>query len=211
MSHRDLHGEQAIRLGRAYQHAWATQAPQSIKWNWEQAVYLLSVAKQKSKPKVVGESIVYDWRKSSTHWTLADGFGSVTMFDKGVVTGGVSTGRDERGQPWIMASIGNWRSLGDEQLWRYDRAITSLSCGDWRCFYTLPPLNVLTPVLREFLPDFEVRLWFVMAGDTPTIELDQGRAQLPADKLSTVDGAKQLLRRFERAGGFEKWHLTIVK
>lgn len=211
MSYRDLHGEQAIRLGRAYQQAWAVQAPASVRWDWEQAVYLLSVAKQKGKPRVAGESIVYDSRKSNTHWTLADGSATVTMFDKGIVTGGVATGRDERGSPWLMVSVGNWRSLSDEQIWRYDRAITSLSCGDWRCFYKMPPLNVLSSVLRETLPDCEVRLWFVMAGDTPTIELDQGRAVLPADKLSTVDGAKQLLRKFERAGGFEKWHLTIVK
>lgn len=210
VSHRDLHGEQAIRLGRAYQQRWAIQAPASIKWDWEQALYLLSVAKQKSKPRVVGESIVYDWRKSSTHWTLADGFGSVTMLDKGIVTGGVSTGRDEYKRPWIMVRIGNWHSLSDEQVWRYDRAITSLACGDWRCFYKLPPINVLSRILCPFVPDTEVRLWYVMAGDTPTMALDSSIV-VSHEKQAIIDGAKHLLRKFEQAGGMEKWHLSIVK
>lgn len=210
MSHRDLHGEQAIRLGRAYQQAWATSAPQSIKWDWEQAVYLLSVAKQKSKPRVVGDSIVYDWRKSSTHWTLADGHASVTMLDKRVVTGGVSTGRDEYQKPWLMVRIKDWQSLGEEQIWRYDRAITSLSCGDWRCFYKMPPLNVLTRILAPFVPATEIRLWYVMAGSTPTLALDSAIV-VSHEHQAVVDGAKHLLRKFERAGGLEKWHLSIVK
>lgn len=210
MSARDLHGEQAIRLGRAFQQAWATQAPQSIKWNWEQAAYLLSVCKQKSKPRIVGESIVYDWRKSSTHWVLADGYASVTMFDKRAVAGCVSTGRDEYQKPWLMVRIGNWRSLSSEQVWRYDRAITSLSCGDWRCFYKMPPLNVLSRILGPHVPETEVRLWYVMAGNTPTLSLDSA-VVVQSEQQAAVDAAKDLLRKFERAGGFEKWHLTIVK
>lgn len=209
MSALDLHGEQAIRLGRAYQQKWALDAPKSIRWDWEQACYLLSIARQKLKPRVEGDSIVYDSRKSSTHWTLANGVARVTMLDKGIITGGVSTGRDEHRSPWIMVRMQGWGSMSQDQIWRYDRAITSLSCGDWRCFYKLPPLNVLSDVLRP-LPDTEIRLWYVMAGSTPTLSLDSAIV-LPREQQAVVDNASHLLRRFEQAGGLEKWHLTIVK
>lgn len=206
---RDLHGEQAIRLGRAYQHAWVKDIPQSVRWDWETCCYMLSIAKSKMKPAVVGDSIVYSARKSSTHWTLGQGVAAITMLDKGIVTGGVTTGRDEDGRPWMRARISNWAGLSKEQLWRYDRALTALACGDWKPFYKMPPLNVLTPVLKPFVPETEVRLWYVMAGTTPTVCLDSAIV-VSHEQQAIIDGAKHLLRKFEQAGGLERWHTARV-
>lgn len=210
MNARDLAGETCIRLARAYQHAWAKNIPANVPWNWKTAEYFINIAKQKTKPRVGDGLIVFDSRKSSTHWKMGEGRAQVTMLDKGAITGGVSTGRDEAGKPWMLVRIHDWSSLGQEQVWRYDRALTSLACGDWRVFYQLPPLSVLGPVLGSRVPSVDVRLWFVMAGEKPTISLESSLVASP-EVYAAVESAEELLRKFEKAGGFEKWHLAKVK
>lgn len=199
----DILGRMAIRLGRAYSHGWAKDIPKAAPWSWSMMTLYIGQSLSTRLPKVDQERSTVSYDHSSSHWTFSPGKVEVTFDDRkseGHI-GVVRLGYDHLNEPYLHVRIEDASAMTDSRAWRMDRAITSLSCGPWRPLYTLPPLAVLCTALKRYLPKCPMNLYY-RTGD---VRIEAVGVPLGAEEAEACAAFERALRRYEAAGGFEKW------
>lgn len=206
----DTLGRMAIRLGRAYSQSWAKEIPKSVPWTWDMAKYYMSISKSERVPEMdeLKVEIVYD--HSSTHWLLCQERVEVQFYDRKAqaYVGFVRLDVDALGSPVITVRVESPSVIADGQLWRFDKAVTSLSCGSWQQLYSLPPLSVLLAIVGKG-PSCPITLYYRVGTDGPTIDV----AGAPVGEAQRVEYAAfdRAVQRFKERGGCSKWERAVVK
>lgn len=160
----DVVGRIAIRFGRALNHKWAKEITRDELWNWAAAKRAIEGASSQRAPRVDGDAVIYDTHGSSTSFVFSPREVRVVFYDKHEAAGpvGVVEARlDETFGPVIDVDIRSFASLPEASVWRFDRAITSLSCGPWIGLHRLTPIGVIVQALPEYIPSEPSRLAYV--------------------------------------------------
>ena len=198
----DTIGRMAIRLGRALDQSWAKGVPDKSVWNWATAIEAIDASKAQRKPVYDETSI--NSENGSTTWTFAPDILEVLFYDKGKDgwAGFVRADADDV-TPFIQVRLNHWRRMDPNNIWRVDRAITSLACARWQPLYSLTPLSVLTEVLRGKIPSCTVNLYYVISEGEPAIHFaGQWANEEQRAECAAFDKA---LQAFGKKGGFAKW------
>lgn len=206
----DVLGRMAIRLGRAYNHSWAKEIPKSVPWSWDMCKYYVGLSSAR-RPFIddARDTITYD--HSNSHWLFSPERVEVTMKNRheSEFVGFVRLYTDALGRPVLHVRLENWAKLSDGQLWRVDRAVTSLSCGPWAKLYSLPPVAVLGKALAKHLPDFPVNLLYTLSGDEPVIEV--AGLHIGAEQREKFEAFDTAFKKFADVDGFRRWERIQVK
>jgi hypothetical protein len=202
----DTLGRMAIRLGRAYNQAWAKDMAKSVPWNWDMAKYYVEICKSSRLPTLDESRVAITYDDSSTHWTLSQEKVEVNFFDRkrGAYVGHARCEVDALGAPVISVRVDHPRSMMQGGLWRVDKAVTSLSVERWQPLYSLPPIQVLFELLgAEAIPKCPITLFYRVGRDGPTIDI----AGTPVDQeeresFAVFDAA---FKRLKDRGVMSKW------
>ena len=156
----DTIGRIAIRLGRAYNHAWAKAIPSDAKWNWETARDYISHARSKRPPAVLGDAIRFEHDDSATSWTVAPTLVRVVSSDAREGVQSVVEADLPGGTPRVTVTLTNFAAMKEAAIWRADRALTSVCGGPWQPLHRLTPLVVIARALPEYIPPTPARLTY---------------------------------------------------
>lgn len=181
MISQDIVGRITIRLCRALNHKWAKDLGRDEIWNWATAKRAIEGATSQRAPRVEGDAVVYDTFASSTQFRFSPREVRVTFFDRQQDSGPVGLVEaivDADLGPAIIVESSSLAALSEASVWRYDRALTSVSCGPWIDLYRLTPIGVILHALPEYIPAEPSRL--VYAGGriaSSYMELDAAMAR----------------------------------
>ena len=175
----DTVGRIAIRLGRAYNHAWAKAIPSDAKWNWETARDYISHARSKRPPAVLGDTIRFEHDDSATSWTVAPTLVRVVSSDAREGVQSVVEADLPGGTPRVTVTLTSFAAMKEAAIWRADRALTSVCGGPWRPLHRLTPLVVIARALPEYIPTEPVRLLYLgdrIISSAPELDAAMSRA-----------------------------------
>lgn len=186
----DTIARMAIRLGRGFGQRWAKEIPKGLDWGWTIARAFVGDYRRAPAFNRIAESITHE--TPGMRWTLdTAGDIEIELFGVGKTPASVqATHVDHR--PVIVATSDDWRAMSENELWRVDVALTSLSCGPWKRLHALPPVRVLTELVD--FPRARVAITYAPG----TVSADD----------PTIDG---WLRAFGRLGGFDRWEHVRAK
>lgn len=157
----DIVGRIAIRFCRALNHKWAKTIKRDEIWNWETARKAINAADSQRAPRVEGDAVVYDTFASSTQFRFSPSEARVVFYDRRQDSGPVGIVEaivDADLGPAIIVESSSLAALSEASVWRYDRALTSVSCGPWVDLYRLTPIGVILRALPEYIPAEPSRL-----------------------------------------------------
>jgi hypothetical protein len=201
VSHDDL-GTIALRLGRAFNQAWAAGAPKGVPWGWSMASYFARISGSSRKPHVDDEVKTLRHSPRGMDWSLSRDGVSVKFNDRRSNGGELRAAINEARQPYIILRLDDWASMSTAQVARFDVAVTAVSHGPWQCFYSMPPLSIMSTALGGVLPARPVDLAFVLVGAEPTLLVS-------ADVDPSSDLAARV-RKLVDAGMLKNWHRMRV-
>jgi hypothetical protein len=205
---RDTLARMAIRLGRAYSQSWAKAIGKDQRWDWETCKKAIESSPAQRVPMLTEDPSIRH-NHSSTEWVFDDRRAQVEFYDRlaRAYIGVAACNVDAFGEPVLVVRVESPQRMVDGQLWRFDKAITSLSCDKWKPLYSLPPLSVIWSVLGS-PPACPVTFYYRLSVTGPTIDLAGfpiGEAQ--RDAYATFDRAFQ---RFKEQGGMTKWERAVA-
>ena len=208
----DTIGRIAIRLGRAFQHPWTKSIDSSAVWDWETAKAAIESATSKNRPAIQnGCAVSWGHSGSSTTWELRPSRCALFFRDKGTLNdnaGNVQLSEDSAGNPAIRVFFERLAGMSPENLWRFDRAVTSFSCDRWRVFYKMPPVTLLQDVLGDDTPTVPCIFWYVVdSAGRPTMHVVAKEEEHADD----VRPAAQKLARLTSQGLIDNWHKMLVR
>lgn len=172
-------GRIAIRLGRAYNHAWAKAIPSDARWDWETARDYIAHARSKRPPAVLGDTIRFEHDDSATSWTVAPTLVRVVSSDAREGVQSVVEADIPGGTPRVTVTLPSFASMKESAIWRADRALTSVCGGPWQPLHRLTPLVVIARALPEYIPTEPVRLLYLgdrIISSAPELDAAMGRA-----------------------------------
>jgi hypothetical protein len=157
----DTAGRIAIRLGRAFSQKWAKAIPSDAKWNWETAQNYAQWVPSQRPVKVDGDTISFRHRNSSTSWEVSPTCVRVECVAKGDGLQALVEANIIDGIPLVIAILPSFGSMQPADIWRADRAITSVCAGPWQSLHRLTPLSVIAQALPEYVPSEPARLTYI--------------------------------------------------
>jgi hypothetical protein len=202
-------GTIALRLGRAFQQQWAAGAPKGVPWNWRLAAFYARTGVSTRKPHVDDTAVKLRHTPRGMDWVLGQDALAIKFRDKRGNGGSLRALLNELGQPCIILRVEHWASMSDAQLRRMDAALGAVSHGPFRCFYTMPPLTLITQALGGDLPTEPVTLYFLLPGAEATmmVTCDEG-VEAPA---ACVEFQRKIRGLVDR-GFLKNWHrVRLVK
>lgn len=210
----DMVGRMAIRLGRAYNQGWAQSIERGTPWNWVTATEAIERSTSSRKPIVVeAENRIKN--PANTYWDLSPTEARVVFLDKAKEKVGSVQLCEHDNSVSVHVVLDDWADLGDNQVWRIDRAINSLCCGRWQALYSFPPLNWLSMTFDELLPSYKIHLFYSVRKSAVTGET---LASINMFDFAKSDEQREHFARFNAAmekflakGGVEKWHKMALK
>lgn len=205
---RDTMARMAIRLGRAYSQSWAKAITKDQRWDWETCKASIAASTAQRVPTLTEDPSIRH-NHSSTEWTFDDRRAQVEFYDRAAnaYIGIAACSIDAHGDPVLVVRVESPHRMVDGQIWRFDRAITSLSCDRWKPLYSLPPLSVIWSVLGA-PPSCPVTFYYRIGSTGPTIDIvgfPIGEAQ--RDAYAAFDRSFQ---RFKEQGGMTKWERAVA-
>lgn len=202
VSHDDL-GTIALRLGRAFNQAWAAGAPKGAPWGWSMVSYFARISGSSRKPHVDDEVKTLRHSPRGMDWVLGQDALAIKFKDKHGNGGSLRALLNELNQPCIILRVEHWASMSDAQLRRMDAALGAVSYGPFRCFYHMPPLTLITQALGGDLPTEPVTLYFLLPGAEATMMVvcDEG-VEAPAVCVEFQRKIRGLVDR----GFLKNWH-----
>lgn len=206
MIDRDTIGRIAIRLGRAYEQAWCAHLGKDTTWGWDSATKAILDCQTKFRPMYDDDGIVLETRNMD--WTIQHDECCVDFFDR-TTSGLVAKVRlidSTVAGPHISVYLHNMANLASmqNQLWRVDRAVASMSTDRWKPLYSLPPLAVIAKVFAGHLPSCPTHFYYVDSPTGPTIRTAcQWRTE--DEHVESLAFARRM-ELFEKKGGMKEWH-----
>lgn len=207
----DTLARMAIRLGRAYSQLWAKSIAKGQSWDWDCAKHAIDTSTAQRLPDLDEKRCRITYDHGSSHWMLTQERVQIDFWDRNAqgYIGHVTCQVDALGAPVISVRVESPRRLVDGQIWRVDKAVTSLSTERWQPLYSLPPLQVIWTALgADVIPDCPVTLYYRLASDGPTIDL----AGVPVSPQQRESFAKfdAAFQRFKSAGGMRRWERVVI-
>lgn len=161
MINADTVGRIAIRLGRAFSQKWAKAIPSDAEWNWETAQNYARFVTSQRPPKVDGDMISFKHRSSSTSWRVSPACVAVECVAKGEGLQALVEAHIIDEMPIVIVILPNFAAMEPADIWRADRAITSVCAGPWQPLHRLTPLSVIAQTLPEYVPSEPTQLSYV--------------------------------------------------
>ena len=157
----DTVGRIAIRLGRAFSQKWAKAIPNDTEWNWETAKNYAQFVPSQRPPSVDGDAISFRHRSSSTSWEVSPTRVRVECVAKGEGLQALVEANIIDGMALVIAILPSFARMEAADIWRADRAITSVCAGPWQSLHRLTPLSVISQALPEHVPSEPSRVTYI--------------------------------------------------
>ncbi|NBW09317.1 MAG: hypothetical protein EBR82_14960 [Caulobacteraceae bacterium] len=205
---RDTLARMAIRLGRAYSQSWAKAITKDQRWDWETCKNAIESSPAQRVPTLTEDPSIRH-NHSSTEWVFDDRRAQVEFYDRtaNAYIGVVKCSTNAFGEPVIVVRVESPHRMVDGQLWRFDKAITSLSCDKWKPLYSLPPLSVIWSVLGA-PPACPVTFYYMLSETGPTIDI--AGFPIGADQRDAYVAFDRAFQRFKEQGGMTRWERAVA-
>jgi hypothetical protein len=200
-------GAVALRLGRAFNQAWAVGAPKGVPWNWRLAAYYARNSGTSRKPVVDDTNVEFRHQPRGMRWCLNQRAVRVEFADKRDCGGSLVATVSELFQPAILLRLDNWAGMSPDQVRRFDQAMGAVSTGPWKAFYPMPPLSVLGEVVGD-LPDYPVTLAYMFVGSDPTLF---AVCDFSGEKKTECSQLGERVRALVDDGLLKRWHRLRVR
>jgi hypothetical protein len=207
---KDTLGNVAIRLGRAFEQAWAADIPRKTPFDWRACYEAVITARASRKPHMDFEHGWFHHEPRGMRWNLTERAVSVVLRDKHDNDGEVRAVVNELGQPVMLVTIRCWEALTEAQVRRYDALTAAVACGPWEAFYRYPPPSVLGAALgsKGVLPCYPVTLVYAVVGDKPGLTMARvNEGECEKEFVVTLNTLASLVAD----GLLDKWHRMRIR
>ena len=108
-----------------------------------------------------GDTISFRHRSSSTAWEVSPTRVRVECIAKGDGLQALVEANIIDGMALVIAILPSFALMQPADIWRADRAITSVCAGPWQSLHRLTPLSVIAQALPEYVPSEPARLTYI--------------------------------------------------